>query len=44
MTLLGTTNSFDWVLLKAAGGNFEMNSIKVFFELNWVPFSVTYAV
>ena len=29
---------FDWVLLKPAGGHFEMNSIKALFELNWVPF------
>ena len=25
----------DWVLLKPAEGYFQMNSIKVFFELNW---------
>ena len=29
---------FDWVLLKVAGGHFEMNAIKSFFELNWEPF------
>ena len=28
---------FDWVLLKPGGGHFEMNSIKSFVELNWVP-------
>ena len=29
---------FDWVFLKPAGGHFEMNSIKAFFELNWDTF------
>ena len=29
---------FDWVVLKPGGGHFEMNSIKSFVELNWVPF------
>ena len=28
---VGYYQQFDWVLLKAAGGNFEMNSIKAFF-------------
>ena len=32
------TKEFDWVLLKPAGGHFEMNSIKSFFELNWETF------
>ena len=29
---------FDWVLLKPGGGHFEMNSVKSFVELNWIPF------
>ena len=29
---------FDWVHLKPGGGHFEMNSIKAFVELNWIPF------
>ena len=36
--LVGYYQEFDWVLLKPAAGHFEMNSIKAFFELNWVPF------
>ena len=32
------TKEFDCVLLKPAGGHFEMNSIKSFFELNWDTF------
>ena len=36
--LVGYYQEFDWVLLKPTGGHFEMNSIKAFFELNWVPF------
>ena len=32
------SREFDWVLLKPAGGHFEMNSIKSFFELNWDTF------
>ena len=36
--LAGYFREFDWVLLKPAGGHFEMNSIKSFFELNWKPF------
>lgn len=32
------SKEFDWVMLKPAGGHFEMNSIKSFFELNWDTF------
>ena len=28
---------FDWVILKIGGGQFEMNMMKSFTELNWVP-------
>ncbi|CAC5422487.1 unnamed protein product [Mytilus coruscus] len=29
---------FDWLYLKIGLGHYEMNLIKSFFELNWVPF------
>jgi hypothetical protein len=31
-------HEFDWVILKIGGGHYEMNMLKSFFELNWVPF------
>lgn len=29
---------FDWVVLSPGKGHFEMNMVKSFFELNWIPF------
>jgi hypothetical protein len=35
-------HEFDWVILKSGGGHYEMNMVKSFFELNWVPFLSEY--
>ncbi|XP_063404446.1 uncharacterized protein LOC134687918 [Mytilus trossulus] len=29
---------FDWLYLRIGGGHFEMNAVKAFFELNWIPY------
>lgn len=32
---------FDWVYLRIGGGHYEMNVIRAYFELNWIPFIET---
>lgn len=32
------SREFDWVYMRIGGGHYEMNALKAFFELNWIPY------
>lgn len=32
------SREFDWCYMRIGDGNFEMNAVKAFFELNWIPY------
>ena len=32
------SREFDWVYMRIGGGHYEMNVLKAFFELNWIPY------
>ncbi|CAG2237608.1 unnamed protein product [Mytilus edulis] len=32
------SREFDWVYMRIGAGHYEMNALKAFFELNWIPY------